>query len=200
MLFRSAVIAETAIAHKFHGRILCGHCCTLSLVPDDERKRTIELVARAGIRIVSLTMCNMFLQDRYRGRTPRWRGITALHELKAAGVPVLVASDNTRDPFYAYGDLDMAEVWRSATRIAQLDHPFGDWPEAIFTAPAKALGLPDPRLRAGAPADLVVVPARSLSEFMARPALPRTVIRDGKPLTAPPPAYATLDHLEGLRP
>ncbi len=40
------------------------------------------------------------------GRTPRWRGVTLLHELKAAGVPVAIASDNTRDPFYAYGDLD----------------------------------------------------------------------------------------------
>ena len=40
--------------------------------------------------------------------------------LKAAGVPVMVASDNTRDPFYAYGDLDMIEVMREATRILHL--------------------------------------------------------------------------------
>ena len=29
-----------------------------------------------------------------------------LHEMKARGINVAVASDNTRDPFYAYGDLD----------------------------------------------------------------------------------------------
>lgn len=195
-----ARVAQAAIDHRFEGRILCGHCCTLTLLPDEQRKRTVELVARAGLRVVSLPMCNMYLQDRHSGRTPRWRGITALHELKAAGVPVLVASDNTRDPFYAYGDLDMAEVWRSATRIAQLDHPFGDWPGAVFTTPAAALGLPDARLRAGATADFVVVPARSLSEFMARPALPRTVIRDGKAVRAALPSFAALDHLQGLRP
>ena len=34
----------------------------------------------------------------------------------------MVASDNTRDPFYAYGDLDMIEVFREATRILHFDH------------------------------------------------------------------------------
>ena len=44
-------------------------------------------------------------------RTPRWRGITTLHEARAAGCEVVLASDNTRDQFYAYGDLDMLEVF-----------------------------------------------------------------------------------------
>ena len=194
-----ATIAQTALDHKFAGRILCGHCCTLSLLPDDERARTIELVAKAGLSVVSLPLCNIYLQDRAAGRTPRWRGITALHELKSAGVPVIVASDNTRDPFYAYGDLDMAEVWRAATRTAHLDHPYGDWPQSASTTPARAIGLPDARLGPGAAADFIVVPARTLSEFMARPALPRTVVRSGRPIEATPPPYATLDHLEGMR-
>ena len=79
------VIAETAIARRFPGRILAGHCCSLPLQEPDEQKRTIELVAKAGISVVSLPMCNMFLQDRQSGRTPRWRGVTAVHELKEAG-------------------------------------------------------------------------------------------------------------------
>lgn len=197
-----ALIAETALAFGFPSRILVGHCCTLSLMPADEMKRTIDLVAKAGLSIVSLPMCNMYLQDRDDpGRTPRWRGITALKELKAAGVRVMVASDNTRDPFYAYGDLDMLEVWREATRIAHLDHPFGDWARSVTTTPAEAIGLArDGLLRAGDPADLVILPARSLSELMARPSLGRTVIRDGRPIETALPAYATLDHLEGLAP
>ncbi len=55
------------------------------------------------------------MQDRQTGgkipRTPRWRGIAPLHELRAAGIPIALASDNTRDQFYAYGDLDMLEVF-----------------------------------------------------------------------------------------
>jgi cytosine deaminase len=82
----------------------------------------------------------MFLQDRRGGRTPRWRGVTALHELKAAGVNVMIASDNVRDPFYAYGDLDMLEVWREGVRILHLDYPFADWAPAVREAPARAMG------------------------------------------------------------
>lgn len=197
-----ALIAETALAHGFPHRVLVGHCCTLTRMPDEERRRTIDQVAAAGLSIVSLPLCNMYLQDRDDpGRTPRWRGITALKELDAAGVPVMIASDNTRDPFYAYGDLDMVEVWREGTRIAHLDHPFGAWPTTVTTRPAAAIGRGHGApLRAGEPADLVVLPARSLSELMARPRLGRTVIRDGRPIEAVPPDYHALDALEGLRP
>src|SRR5581483_3660383 len=131
-------IADMALAHRFAGKILCGHCCSLALQPDDHAKRVIEKVARAGIAIVSLPMCNLYLQDRdvKAERTPRWRGVTAVHELKRAGVPVMVASDNTRDPFYAYGDLDMLEVFREATRILHFDHPAADWLKTITATPA----------------------------------------------------------------
>ena len=122
MRARSARIADAALRHKFEGRIVAGHCCSLALADDDERAATIAKVAEAGIAVVSLPMCNMYLQDREAGRTPRWRGVAPLHELAAAGVTVMVASDNTRDPFYAYGDLDMMEVYREATRILHFDH------------------------------------------------------------------------------
>ena len=75
------------------------------------------------------------------GTTPRWRGVTLLHEMKARGIPVAVASDNTRDPFYAYGDLDMLEVYRMATRILHFDHPVGDWPKAVAATPAEIMRL-----------------------------------------------------------
>ena len=115
-------IADAALRHKFAGRIVAGHCCSLALAEDAERAATIEKVAEARIAVVSLPMCNMYLQDRKAGRTPRWRGVAPLHELAAAGVTVMVASDNTRDPFYAYGDLDLIEVYREATRILHFDH------------------------------------------------------------------------------
>ena len=61
------------------GKILCAHCCSLALQPEDYAKRVIEKVARAGIAVVSLPMCNLYLQDRdaKAERTPRWRGVTA---------------------------------------------------------------------------------------------------------------------------
>ena len=58
---------------------------------------------------------------------PRDRIVPFLHEMKARGINVSFASDNTRDPFYAYGDMDMLEVFREATRIVHLDHSARPW-------------------------------------------------------------------------
>jgi cytosine deaminase len=119
---------------------------------DNERATIIAKVAEAGIAVVSLPMCNMYLQDRAAGRTPRWRGVAPLHELDAAGVTVMVASDNTRDPFYAYGDLDMLEVYREATRILHFDHSDRPWLKTIAATPGEVMGLPNGRMAVGAPA------------------------------------------------
>ena len=188
------LIAETAIEMRFAGKILVGHCCSLSMQESEEADRTMDLVARAGIAVVSLPMCNMYLQSRGPAQTPRRRGITLLHELAARGAPVMVASDNTRDPFYAYGDLDLVEVYREATRIAQLDHPIGDWPRVVTSAPAAWLGHPGAgQIRAGIQADLVLFKARSFSEWLSRPQSDRTVLRSGKAIDTTLPDYAELD-------
>ena len=134
-------IAEAVSRNRFGGRVVVGHCCSLAVQSDAEIDRTLSAVAVAGIAVVSLPMCNLFLQDRTPRRTPRWRGVTLLHEMRARGIPVSIASDNCRDPFYGYGDHDMLEVFREATRVAQLDRPVGDWPAAVTRAPADVMRL-----------------------------------------------------------
>lgn len=188
------LIAETAIRTRFSGRILVGHCCSLALQEEDAIDRTLDLMAEAGMAVVSLPMCNMYLQDRRTGRTPRWRGVTLLHEMKARGIPVMVASDNTRDPFYAYGDLDPLEVYAQATRILHLDHPVGDWPKAVTATPADILGLADAgRLFVGGGADFVLFSARSFTELLSRPQADRVVVRGGRAIDTTLPDYRELD-------
>jgi cytosine/creatinine deaminase len=192
-------IALTALRRKFKGRIQCGHCCSLSIQPEDFARETIAAVAEAGIDIVVLPMCNLYLQDRVPGRTPRWRGVTLVHEMRAAGINVSVASDNTRDPFYAYGDLDMVEVFREATRILHLDHPFGDWHRAFAANPAQAMGMPGRGvIAAGQPADLILFSARVMTELLARPQADRVVLRDGRLLEATAPHWRELDSVVGF--
>ena len=186
-------IAEGALRHRFKGRIVAGHCCSLALAGDDERAAIIAKVAEAGIAVVSLPMCNMYLQDRAAGRTPRWRGVAPLHELDTAGVTVMVASDNTRDPFYAYGDLDMLEVHREATRILHFDHSDRPWLKTIAATPGEVMGLPNGRMAAGAPAGLVLTRARTMNELLSRPQADRVVLCAGRPVDRTPPDYRELD-------
>ncbi len=189
-------IADAVLRKNYRGRVLAGHCCSLALMEDQDRARVVEKLAAAKIAVVSLPMCNMYLQDRISGRTPRWRGVAPLHELDAAGVSTMVASDNTRDPFYAYGDLDGVEVFREATRILHFDHSARPWFESITTRPAAQMGLPDAgRLAAGLPADFILFSARTLNEWMCRPQSDRLVVIGGKASQTRLPDYAELDTL-----
>jgi cytosine/creatinine deaminase len=191
-------IARMAAKRGFKRPILVGHCCSLSVQPDEAVEETLKLCAEARIDMVSLPMCNMYLQGRTPARTPRWRGVTVLHEARAAGLRVAVAGDNVRDPFYAYGDHDMLETFVQSVRIAQLDHPLGDWVKAVTTTPADIMKLPETgRIAAGLPADLVVLQARSFSELLSRQQHDRVVIRNGRAIDTSLPDYRELDAIVG---
>jgi cytosine deaminase len=191
-------IAEAVLRNGFTGKVTAGHCCSLARQGDELAKHTIELVQKAEISVISLPMCNMYLQDRRPNRTPRWRGVTLFKELDAAGVLTAVASDNTRDPFYAYGDLDPVEVFREAVRILQLDHPLDSAARIVTTSAADIAGRPDMgRIAVGLPADLVLLSARRWSEFLSRPQADRVVLRRGKVIDRSLPDYRELDSVVG---
>ncbi len=194
-------IALAAIRHQFTGKILCGHCCSLAVQSEEVVKQTLELVKQARIGIVSLPMCNLFLQDRQAGKTPYWRGVTRVRELKQQGIPVAFASDNCRDPFYGFGDHDVLEVFEQAVRIAHLDTPYGNWIDSVTKTPAELMGLPQiGRLEVGLPADLIIFKGRYFSELLARSQHERMVIRQGRQIDTTLPDYAELDDLVFARP
>ncbi|MGH6944276.1 MAG: cytosine deaminase, partial [Geminicoccaceae bacterium] len=189
-------IATATLRNGYAGRTLCGHCCSVSVQPGEQVERTLALVEEAGLAVVSLPMCNLYLQDRVPGRTPRRRGVALVHEMAARGIEVAFASDNCRDPFYAYGDHDVLEVFREAVRIAHLDRPMADWPRAVTRTPAAIMGLGERgRIAVGAPADLVLFRARSWSELLSRPQSDRIVLRAGRPIDATLPDHRELDEL-----
>lgn len=186
-------VAEKALQLGFTGRIVCGHCCSLAWQSPEDVAVTAELARRAGITVVSLPLVNEWTQDRCPGRTPRWRGITAMQELAAAGVPVALASDNIRDQFYAYGDLDMLEVFSQGCRIGHLDRPYAAWPLAVTAVPAAAMGVDGGRLAIGGPANFVLFRGRCYSELLSRSQYDRVVVRAGTAIAEAVPDYRLLD-------
>ena len=208
-------IARAALRHQFSGQLTCGHCCSLAVQPPSEVRTTIERVKEANIGIVSLPLCNLYLQDRDQnasaqwmqmgsavreplttGTTPRWRGVTLLHELNDAGIKVAIANDNCRDPFHGFGDHDMLEVFNLSARIAHLDRPYGRWVDTVAKTPADLMGLRTVgRIGPGLPADMVIFNARTFSELLSRPQHDRTVVRQGKAIATDLPPYEDLDDL-----
>lgn len=189
------MIAQAVLDTGFSAPVVVGHCCSVSTMHEAEALATLDLVAKAGLHVVSLPMCNLYLQDRHANRTPRMRGITLVHEMRARGINVSFASDNTRDPFYAYGDMDMLEVLREAVRIGHLDHAGPDWVQAALANPARACGFSAPSLLPGSPADISIFRARDWNELYARPQSDRIVLRQGRAIDRTLPDYAELDAL-----
>jgi cytosine/creatinine deaminase len=186
-------VARAALRHGYKGRVVCGHCCSLANQPDDVIDRTLDLLAEAEIAIVTLPTVNMYLQDRTKGRTPRWRGVTVIQEMRRRGIRVAAAGDNCRDSFYAYGDHDVLDTFRQAVRIAHLDHPLTGSPALVSANPAAIGKFADHgHIAAGAPARLIVLNARTINEIVSRPQSDRVVIDRGEILRAKPPDYSEL--------
>ncbi|MEM7520303.1 MAG: amidohydrolase family protein [Pseudomonadota bacterium] len=155
------IIAQTAIETGFEGPILCGHACSLINKTGDNLARTMDLVARAGITIVTMPTTNLYLQSRTDG-TPDRRGLTRVRELCASGVPVIVGTDNVRDAFCPLGRHDPRTSLALAVLAAHLDPPLADlWP-MITTDARNALGM-DPVYVDTAHADELVICAASSS-------------------------------------
>ncbi|MBT9382992.1 cytosine deaminase [Pseudooceanicola sp. CBS1P-1] len=188
-------IAKTVLARGYDRKLQVGHVCSLSTMPEKEALETLDLVAEAGIDVVSLPMCNLYLQDRHAGRTPRNRGITLVHEMVERGINVSFASDNTRDPFYAYGDLDMIEVMREAMRIGHLDHSDYPWFRSFLANPAAACGFDTPDFAPGKRADMVICNARNWTELFSRPQHDRLVMVGGACIDTTLPDYEDLDDI-----
>ncbi len=182
-------IAQTALKTDFPYPILCGHCCSLAVQSPEVVGETISLLRQTPIAIVSLPLCNLYLQDRKPNTTPFWRGITRVKELKQAGIPVAFASDNCRDGFFAFGDYDMLEVFNQAVRIAHLDTPYSNWIDSVTRIPAQIMNLPLGQISPLSAADFIIFSARNYSELLSRPQCNRLVVRGGKILCHSLPSY-----------
>jgi cytosine/creatinine deaminase len=169
------MVAEAVIARGLRGRVTFSHLCVLSALDADAARALIEKTAAADITVIALPETNLLLQDRLDG-TPRRRGITLVHELLAAGVKVRLGSDNVRDWFYPFGDGDLLDTARLAVMAAHLDD---------VTDLVGAMCDGRPPIAEGAAADLVLIPACSFDDALARRPAGRVVFKAGRQIAGP---------------
>jgi cytosine deaminase len=172
------VIADLTRRSGMAGRVLCGHACSLSVLPEDELRRSLECAAEAGVALTVMPTTNLHLQDTKPGRSPRRRGLAPLQEASEAGLSICIAADNVRDPFYPHGAYDPLHVLRTAVLAAHLAPT--EWLDALTAAPARAMGLPVPVLAPGSLADMLLIAARDWDEAVSDPRVQIRVIRGGQ--------------------
>ena len=198
-VFTIPEIARSRLRSGFKGRVVLGHCVNLSLQSPEVIESTLALAKEADLAFVSMPTPMMYLMDRKKGQTPRWRGVTAANEIRAAGLPLAIGGDNCRDAWYAYGDHDMLDTLKQAIRIFQADEPLTGSLAIASRVPADLIGRPDlGRIGVGLTANLIIFSARSLNTLLSRDQADRIVLVHGKQVIDPLPLHHELEQALGL--
>lgn len=161
------MVADEALRRGFVDRVCAGHVCSLAAAPHDYAERVIDKCLRAGITIAANPVTNLVLQGRGDRGLVR-RGVTRVGELRDAGVNVLFGQDCVKDGFYPFGRGSMLEVALISAHAAHLTTraDLAYVLRAITEAPAQAWRLTDYGLKAGARADLQLLPVPSWEEAL----------------------------------
>jgi cytosine deaminase len=154
------MVARQALAIGWQGRVAATQCAALAFYPDAYAAQVIALVQAAGMTICSNSHVSLIATD-FPPQQPWPRGLTRVHELLAAGVPVACGQDDIDNWFYPFGRNDLLEVAHFMAHAGQFA-----WQGAVdqllpmvTTAPAQLLGIENYGLTVGAAANLLVLDA-----------------------------------------
>lgn len=170
-------LARQVIARGLTQRVTASHAVRLGSLPPDRLASVVDLVARAGLGVVTLPITNLYLQGRAATHLAP-RGLTAVRALLDAGVPVAAGADNLRDPFNPAGSADPFETTSLLMTAAHLTAR--EALDAVTTGARTVLGLPRAGLAVGDRADLVLVPDVPLGDVLAGLEHARVVLAAGR--------------------
>jgi cytosine deaminase len=156
-------IAQRTETAGLQGRVAVSHAFALGSVPTDVAEHTADLLAEAGVAIMS--------------HGPGGAVIPPLKLLHEHGVEVFGGSDNIRDAWSPFGNGDMLERAMLIGYRANFRHDeeLALAFDMVTAAAARVLGIMPYGIAVGGPADFVVVEAGSLAEAVTtRP--PRTLV------------------------
>ena len=170
-------LADRVIATKFAHSVTASHCVSLGMQTEEVQQRISEKVAQANIGVVALPHTNLFLQGRENLTAPP-RGLTAISNLRMAGVRVAAGADNLQDPFNPLGSGDPLET--AALMVLAAHQLPGDAFDAISNTAKSVIGTAQSHLKIGDRADLMLIQAESLREAIANRSARSMVMHRGK--------------------
>ena len=161
-------IAQRTEATGLQGRVAVSHAFALGSVPTDVAQRTADLLAEAGVAIMS--------------HGPGGTTIPPLKLLHEHGVEVFGGSDNIRDAWSPFGNGDMLQRAMMIAYRANFRHDeeLALAFDMVTVAAARVLGIATYGIAVGGPADFVVVDAASVPEGVATHPRRKLVIKAGR--------------------
>ncbi len=169
-------LADKVRERGLQGRVTASHCVSLGTMPVDRARTVAEDLADAGVAVVCNPQTNLYLQARGL-HTAAPRGLTAVRPLLDAGAVLAGGGDNVQDPFNAVGRGDPLET---ASLLVTAGHlTTAEAYLAVSAGARAAMCLPEVRLEAGHPAEILALRAASLDQALADPT-DRVVIHQGR--------------------
>lgn len=176
-----SLLAETTTAMGWQGRVVAGHLCSLASKTIQEAQEIMKKVQNAGISIVSLASTNLYLQgrgDSYRIR----RGIAPIKWISSNyNIPIVLGSDNIRDPFNPFGNGNMLEAAFIAAHGCHMGgiHDFNKLFEMIGKTPLELLGV-EPEPDDGLGNQFIILDAKTPYEAIVTHKKPWGYVENGK--------------------
>jgi cytosine deaminase len=161
------MLAVKTIQEGWQGRVTAQHARAMALYPEPYYRKIEALLKQARIGVVS---------DPQTG--PLHARVRSLYD---AGVGIALGQDDIADAYYPFGNNNMLEVAFLAAHILWMTtlHEMEILYDMITVRAAQALGIRDFEMKAGNPANLVVLNAESVWEAIWTHQAPVHVIKDG---------------------
>jgi len=174
------VVCAESIDRGWQGRVVCGHCTSLHSTNHPHAEKVMELVAEAGVQVVTNPLDNAVLQGRY-DRYPKRRGLTRVDELWRFGAKVGIGHDSVQDPWYRLGTAHMLDPAYMLVHMSQLtgEHQMARVLDTLWGDNHLPWGSA-PSLEVGGPARMLWWPSADPAQLLIERPLPR-VLRGGVP-------------------
>ncbi|KAF4407831.1 amidohydrolase family protein [Streptomyces lycii] len=168
-----------AMAGGLRPGVTIGPCTGLGLLPRQTAARTADRLAAAGVTVVCLPQgdCPAMERDGTVPPPPSAPAAALVRLLRAAGVRVAAGSGALRDAANPVGRGDPLEA--AFLLAAQAGERVEDAYAAVCARAREAMGLPEVRLEAGFPAELLAVRGRDLAGVLSL-AYSRLVVHRGR--------------------
>jgi len=193
------VLAVETREREIGDRTTASHVTALHSYPNTYARAVVQLLADAGISVVTNPLSNAILQGRYDD-FPRRRGHTRITALREHGVPVAIGQDDIVDSTYQYGDGDPLTAAHTLVHFAHLNlrHNVSALWEMLLEESAQVVGTRQYGLTPGSAGSLIVHGCTDPFDVL-RTREPRAlVVKDGVPVARNNRQLTILD--DGKRP
>ena len=188
------VLAEEARSRGMGSRVTASHTTAMGSYDNAYCSKLFRLLSRSGISFISCPTESIHLQGRF-DTFPKRRGVTRVNELLEAGMNVCFGQDSIVDPWYPLGNGNILRVLEAGLHIChmlgyeRLQHAL----DLVTVNSANAMQLGDRYgLKAGRPANLLILSADSDYEMIRSQGLPLFSVREGRVLMSRRPAEVSL--------